>query len=46
MARGVKIPCIGGQYTMGRGFGIPWVGGQNTMHRGQHIIDRGSTYHG
>ena len=46
MARGVKIPCIGGQNTMGRGFGIPWVGGQNTMHRGQHIIDRGSTYHG
>ena len=24
---GVKIPCIGGQNTMGRGFDIPWIRG-------------------
>ena len=27
MGRGVKIPWLGGRYTMGRGVDIPWVGG-------------------
>ena len=27
MARGIKIPWVGGQYIMGKGVDIPWVVG-------------------
>ena len=41
MGRGVKIPWIGGRYTMGR-VDIPWVGGRYTMVGGHNNMDRGS----
>jgi hypothetical protein len=34
LVEGVKIPWIGGQYTMGMGVDIPWGGGQDTMGSG------------
>ena len=54
MGRGLHIPLVRGQNTMGKWVFIPWIGGQNTMCRGRYtmgtIVDipwvSGSKYHG
>jgi hypothetical protein len=42
MDRGVEIPLVGGQNTMGRWVDMPWVGGRYTMVRG---MKKGSIYY-
>ena len=55
MARGIKIPWVGGRYAMGRKLDKPWIGvfkchgygSQNTRSRGVNISwVGGSIYHG
>ena len=41
MGRGLHIPLVGGQNTMGKWVFIPWIGGQNTMGRGRYNMGRG-----
>ena len=31
MDSGVKVPLVGGRYTMGRGVDMPLIGGYNAM---------------
>ena len=42
MDRGLHIPLVRGQNTMGKWVFIPWIGGQNTMERGRYTMGRGS----
>ena len=53
MGMGIKIPWVGGRYTIDRAVKIPWVGGslyhrqggQNIMGRGQNTMGRESKFH-